>query len=88
MHVVVLMCVTSTTSLAGIRGYQDSIAEPLFAERGVLLENFSVFSDFWLWVGRVERSGEKKDADVLASHMKERKHLGRPRCRRQDNIKN
>jgi len=38
------MCLTSSTSLAGIRGYQDSIAEPLFAERGVLLENFFLYS--------------------------------------------
>lgn len=72
MHVVVLMCLTSTTSLAGIRGYQDSIAEPLFAERGVLLENFPAFSDFLLLVGRVERLGEEKDAgDVLVRHLKE-----------------
>ena len=73
MHVVVLMCVTSTTSLAGIRGGQDSIAEPLFVVRDVLLENFSAFSDCWLWVGSVERLGEKKDAgDVLGSHLKKK----------------
>ena len=69
---VVLMCLTSATSRAGIRGYQNSIAEPLFAERGVLLGNFSAFSDFWLWLGRVERLGEKKDA-VLGRHLKDRK---------------
>ena len=53
------------------------------------MENFSAFGDFfWLWVGRVERLGEKTFAeDVLVRRLKEREsHLGRRRCRRQDNI--
>jgi len=70
------MCLTSAISLAGIRGYQDSIAEPLSAERGALLENVFAFSDFWLWVLSLEGLGEKKVAgDSLARHLKEGKSL-------------
>jgi hypothetical protein len=42
LHVVVLMCLASTTSLAGIRGGQDSVAGPLYIERDALLETFCI----------------------------------------------
>lgn len=53
------MCVASTTSLAGIRGGQNSIAEPWYFERAGFLESASAFNDCRLWVGHVERLGEK-----------------------------